>query len=88
MTLLKITELKKLYDALNPFDLAKTIEDKLEHLFKLANRRQSPGVPVAEKTGPKSRKPFTQVEKETFKALSEIFPELKIHIRDSKQQKK
>jgi hypothetical protein len=85
---IKIAELKKLYDALNPFDLAKTIEDKLERLFKLVNRRQSPGVPVAEETRPKLRKPFTLVEKETIKALSGIFPGLKIHIRDSKQQKK
>ena len=85
---IKITELKKLYDALNPFDLAKIIEDKLERLFKLVNRRQSPGVPVAEKTGSKSGKPFTPVEKETIKALSGIFPGLKIHIRDSKQKKK
>ena len=84
----KIAELKKLYDALNPFDLAKTIEHKLDRLFKLVNRRQSPGVPVAEKTEPNSEKPFTTVEKETIKALSSIFPGLKIHIRDSKQQKK
>jgi len=80
---IKIAELKKLYDALNPFDLAKTIEDKLERLFKLANQRQSPGIPVAEKTLLKSGEPFTQVEKETIKALSEIFPGLKIHIRDA-----
>ena len=80
---IKIAELKKLYDALNPFDLAKTIEDKLERLFKLANQRQSPGIPVAEKTLLKSGEPFTQVEKETIKALSEIFPKLKIHIRDA-----
>jgi hypothetical protein len=84
---IKITELKKLYDAFNPFDLAKTIEVKLERLFNLVNRRQSPGVPVAEKTGPKSGKPFTKIEKETLKALSAILPGLKIHLRDSKQQK-
>jgi hypothetical protein len=83
---IKIAELKKLCEALNPFDLAKSIEDKLERLFKLVNRRQSPGIPVADKEGRKSGKPFTPVEKETLKALSGIFPALKIHIRDSKKK--
>jgi hypothetical protein len=73
---------------LNPFDLAKTIEVKLERLFKLANRRHSPGVPVAENSGARAGNPVTQVEKETMKALSGIFPGLTCHIRYSKQKKK
>jgi hypothetical protein len=84
----KIAELQKLHDTVNPFDLAKTIEVKLARLSKLANQRQSPGIPAAKITGPKSSKPFTAVELETFKALSRLFPGLNIHIKNSKQKKK
>ena len=83
----KIAELKKLYDTLDPFAVAKTIEVKLQRIFKLVNSRQSPKIPEPEKAGPKAEKPFTKVERETLEVLSKTFPGLKIHIRDSKQEK-
>jgi len=84
----KIAELEKLYKTLNPFDLAKTIENKLEAILKLANRRQSPEVTAVQKTEQKEKRPLTKVEKETFERLSNIFPGLIIHAKDSKQEKK
>lgn len=85
---IKIAELKKLRDTLNPFDLAQAIEKKLEHIFTLANRRQSPKSTIASKTGQKAQRPLTKVEKETFQALSHIFPGLMIYVKNSKQEKK
>lgn len=82
----KITELTKLYNALNPFDLIETIEKKLDRLSKLTNGRQSPRVVKAAQTDQKEQKPFTRVERETLKALSDIFPGLTIHIRNSKKK--
>lgn len=79
----KIAELKKLRATLNPFDLAQTIESKLDHLFKLANRNQSPKVAQMEQN---KKKPFTRVEKETLEALSRIFPGITIHTRNSKNK--
>jgi hypothetical protein len=84
----KIAELEKLYKTLNPFDLAKTIENKLEAIFKLANRRQSPKVTAVQKTEQKEKRPLTKVEEKTFERLSNIFPGLIIHAKDSKQEKK
>jgi len=83
----RIAELKKLCVTLDPFAVSKTIEVKLQRIFKLVNSRQSPKIPELEKTGPKADKPFTKVERETLEALSKTFPGLKILIRDSKQEK-
>lgn len=82
----KIAELKKLYVTLNPFDLVEAIENKLGRLSELANGKQSSSVVRASQTEQKKQKPFTKVEKETLKALSNIFPGLTIHIRDSKKK--
>ena len=38
----KISQLQKLKDRLDPFDLAKSIEKKLDYIYDLANHRQSP----------------------------------------------
>jgi transposase InsO family protein len=83
----KIAELKKLYATLNPFGLVETIENKLDRLTKLANVRQSPRIIKASQIDQKEQKPFTRVEKETLKALSNIFPGLTIHTRDSKKKR-
>jgi len=40
--LLKLVELQKLRDATDPFALAKTVEQKLERVYQLANQRVSP----------------------------------------------
>jgi transposase InsO family protein len=86
----KIAKLKELRDSLNPFDLAHTIESKLESIYSLANRRQSPKAVTVSNTNTEQKKqrPLTKVEKETFKALSQIFPGLMIYANDSKQEKK
>ncbi|MBT9166872.1 MAG: hypothetical protein DDT19_00196 [Syntrophomonadaceae bacterium] len=84
---IKIAELKKLQNTLSPFDLAQTIEKKLDHIFTLANIRQSPKAHIASKTEQKVQRPLTKVERETFQALSDIFPGLIIYVKDSKQQK-
>ncbi len=84
---IKIAGLKKLLNTLNPFELAQTIEEKLDSIFTLANRRQSPKATIVSKTGQKAQRPLTKVERETFQALSDIFPGLLIYVKDSKQQK-
>lgn len=81
----KIARLKELRDSLNPFDLAQTVEGKLDRIYSLVNRRQSPKAVMVSKT---EQKTLTKVEKETFMALSHIFPGLMIHVNNSKQEKK
>jgi hypothetical protein len=41
----RVAELKNRMKSLNPFALAKAIDQKLERIYKLANRRLSPKVP-------------------------------------------
>src|SRR3989449_3820089 len=41
----RVAELQSLQESLNPFALAKAIDQKLEHIYELANRRLSPKVP-------------------------------------------
>lgn len=65
----KIAELKKLKDSTDPFELAKTIERKLDPIYQMANHRISPST---QETGPKT-KPLTRIEKETLKKISQIF---------------
>jgi transposase InsO family protein len=85
---INIAELKKLQETLNPFDLVQSIESKLERIYRFANRRQSPIAGIVSKTEQKTQRPLTKVEKETFQALSHIFPGLLIYAKDSKQEKK
>jgi transposase InsO family protein len=82
----KIAALRKIYNDLNPFDLIQTIENKLDRLSKLTNGRRSPSGVKAPQTDQKEKQSFTKVERETLKALSNIFPGLTIHIRDSKKK--
>ena len=42
---IQVAELKILRKSLNPFALAKVIDQKLERIYKLANRRHSPKAP-------------------------------------------
>lgn len=85
---IKIEGFKKLLETLNPFDLVQTIESKLERIYSLTNRRQSPNAVMISKTEQEKQRPLTKVEKETFQALSHIFPGLMIYIKDSKQERK
>ena len=77
----KIAALQKLSATLTPFDLTKTIEDKLDRLFTLAKGKQSPKAPVVTQAEQKKQRPLTKVEKETLTALSQIFPGLAVTIK-------
>lgn len=52
---IRIAELKQLRDRLDPFELAKTVEKKLDQIYKRANRRQSPNTQQSIKV--KAKKP-------------------------------
>jgi hypothetical protein len=71
----KLQELKKLRAATDPFALAKTIEQKLQRIDRLANSRLSPSLktPVA-----KSSQPLTRAERQ---ALIEIYEFLGVAVR-------
>ena len=66
----KITQLKKLRDSTDPFELAKTIEQKLDRLYQTANHRVSPSTL---ETDSRTSKPLTRIEKQTLKKISQIF---------------
>lgn len=71
----KIAELKKLKAIINPFELAQTIETKLQHIETLANKRQSPRTLEAQNKQVQD-KPLTKSERTTLQALAQIFPAL------------
>jgi len=66
----KIAQLKKLRDCTDPFELAKTIEQKLDRIYQMANHRISPRT---QDTDSKTTKPLTRIEKQTLKKISQIF---------------
>ena len=80
----KVAALKNLRDTLNPFDLSRAIDNKLERIYRLANTRQSPRAATEQK----KKTPLTWVEKETMRTLSNAFPGLVILVGDSKQKRK
>ena len=76
---LKLAELKKLRDATDPFDLAKTIEQKLERLYQLANQRVSP----SPKPPQPSPQPLTRAERQALLEISELLGG-KVHVGTQK----
>ena len=66
----KVAELKKLRDGTDPFKLAKTIELKLDRIYRLANQRVSPSLKVPDSKTPQ---PLTPIEEQTLMKISEIF---------------
>ena len=66
----KIKELKILRNSLNPLLLAKTINIKLEYIFRLANHKRH------YKT--QNYPNLTRIEKDALHEISKIFPGLKI----------
>jgi len=44
----KVAQLKKLFESLDPFLLSKTIEQKLDRIYKMAHHRKSPGTSSTE----------------------------------------
>ncbi len=65
----KLAALQKLKGSTDPFELAKTIERKLDRISQMATHRLSP---TTQETGPQT-KPFTRIETEPLKKLSQIF---------------
>lgn len=64
----KLQELKKLRKGTDPFALAKTIEQKLERIYQLANHRVSP---CLEPPQP-SLRPLTRAERQAVLEISEV----------------
>ena len=77
---LKITELKKLRDTTDPFALAKTIEQKLEHIYQLANQRVSPNSQLPQPTP----QPLTRAEREALREISEFLGTMNIQVGTQK----
>ena len=71
----KIAELKKLKATIDPFDLAQTLERKLQHIGTLANKRQSPRT-LETQHKQAHDKPLTKSEMTTLQSLAQIFPAL------------
>ncbi len=69
----KVAELKKLLDSLNPFELSKAIDQKLERIYRMAHARRTPIASSTQTKGQTADKPLTRIEKETLEALSEAF---------------
>jgi transposase InsO family protein len=71
----KVAELKHLRDTLNPFELSKTIDKKLERVYQMANLRHSPqsALPMTTPSQMQGAKPLSQAEEDSFKILSETF---------------
>jgi hypothetical protein len=64
----RLQKLKKLRAATDPFKLAKTIEQKLERIYQLANHRASPS---PEPPQP-SLRPLTRAERQAVREVSEL----------------
>jgi hypothetical protein len=75
----KLQDLKKLRAATDPFALAKTIEQKLERIYQLANHRVSPN---PEPPQP-SLRPLTRAERQAVLEISEL---LGIQVRGETQK--
>jgi hypothetical protein len=61
----KIAALTKLTDATDPFELATTIERKLDRIYQMANHRISPSTQASGSQA----KPFTRIDKETLQKI-------------------
>jgi hypothetical protein len=76
---LKLAELQKLRDTTDPFALAKTIDQKLERIYQLANHRVSPN-PEAPQP---SRRPLTRAERQALLEISEMLG-IAVHVGTQK----
>jgi transposase InsO family protein len=81
----KVADLRRFQDSLDPFELAKSIEKKLEHIWSLARHQLSPKVTERPKAEPQQLKPISRVERETFKNLSQTFTGITFYVRDPKR---
>jgi hypothetical protein len=71
----KLQELKKLRETTDPFKLAKTIEQKLERVYQLANQRVSPSPKILQPTS----QPLTRAERQAVLEISELLG-INVHI--------
>jgi len=79
----KVAQLKKRLDSLDPFELSRTIDRKLDQIYRLANHRRNP---KASETPTKNSKPdssLSRIEQESLKALSEAF-EIGVYVKTPK----
>lgn len=74
----KIQKLKDLRQSIDPFDLSKHIEQKLERIYLLANRRISPNPPPQP-----SPQPLTRAERQAVQEISEFLGTL-MHTQKNK----
>lgn len=81
----QVAQLKKLLDSLDPFELSKTIDQKLERIYQLAHHRRSPLTASTARTNTHadSSQPVSRIERETAKTLSKIFG-IPIDVKNSK----
>ena len=75
----KLQELKKLRETTDPFKLAKTIEQKLERVYQLANHRVSPSPKIPLPTS----QPLTRAERQAVLEISELLG-INVHIGTQK----
>jgi hypothetical protein len=75
----KLQELKKLRETTDPFKLAKTIEQKLERVYQLANQRVSPSPKILQPTS----QPLTRAERQAVLEISERLG-INVHIGTQK----
>jgi hypothetical protein len=80
---LKLAELQKLRDATDPFALAKTINQKLERIYQLANHRVSP---TPEPPQP-SLRPLTPAERQARLEILEILG-VEVHVGTQKNTRR
>jgi integrase-like protein len=75
----KIQELKTLRDRIDPFALAKRMEQKLERIYLMANRRISPSLNLPQP----SSQPLTRAERQAVQDISELLG-IKAHVATQK----
>ena len=72
--------LKSRREQLDPFGLAESIEHQLEHIWELANRRQSPKVRAAKNATEKA----SPGEQEALQALSDMLA-MPVYVKERKK---
>jgi hypothetical protein len=81
----KVKELQTLRNSINPFQIAATIEKKLQRIWKLANYKRTPKVTYVQSLTNNKIKVLTQEEKDTLNQLSHDFPGLKVYVNNMEQ---
>ncbi|MBI4482384.1 MAG: hypothetical protein HY652_05785 [Acidobacteria bacterium] len=80
----RIAELRNLRDRLDPFELSKAIDRKLDKIYQLAHQRAAP-CPARTISNNQTQEPLTRIERESLRAISEAFG-IPIHVRHRTKQ--